>query len=287
RIHLPGSILSKPVSLLGAPELRKWRDGLLAKGLAPGTVNRTKTGLRAALELAAAHDPRIANQRAWKVGLAALPDAHRARNVILDDTVVRRIAAAAYDHDRALGVMVEVAAVTGARRSQLARLEGAHLQADGGEPRLLMPLSAKGRARNKRHERRPVPITAALASVLKQEAQGRAGDAPLLLRANGDRWGHGRRRHHRDDFRAVIEAAGLDPDVVTLSALRHSSIVRHLLANVPIRIVATLHDTSVKMIERTYSRHIAEHTDTLARRALLDTSQAATVNVVALPGRRS
>jgi hypothetical protein len=101
RIHLTGSILSKPVALLGATELRKWRDNLLAKGLAPGTVNRTKTGLRAALELAAAQDPRIANQRAWKVGLAALPDAHRARNVILDDATVRRIVAAAYDHDRA------------------------------------------------------------------------------------------------------------------------------------------------------------------------------------------
>ena len=87
---------------------------------------------------------------------------------------------------------------------------------------------------------------------------------------NGRRWGHGRRRHHRDDFRAVVEAAGLDPDEVTLYALRHSSIVRQLLANVPIRIVATLHDTSVKMIERTYSRHIAEHTDELARRALLE-----------------
>jgi poly-gamma-glutamate capsule biosynthesis protein CapA/YwtB (metallophosphatase superfamily) len=46
-----------------------------------------------------------------------------------------------------------------------------------------------------------------------------------------------------------------------------------LLANTPIRIVSTLHDTSVKMIERTYSRHIAEHTDALARRALLDVSQ--------------
>jgi len=215
RIHLVGAILSKPVALLGATELRKWRDSLLDKGLAAGTVNRTKTGLRAALELAAAHDPRIANQRAWKVGLAALPDAHRARNVILDDATVRRIVAAAYDHDRALGLMIEVAAVTGARLSQLARLEVADLQADGPEPRLLMPLSAKGRARNKRHERRPVPITPALAAVLKQEAQGRAPDAPLLLRANGERWGHGRRRHHRNDFRAVIEAAALDPDVVT------------------------------------------------------------------------
>jgi integrase len=270
RIHLPGSILSKPVSLLGASELRRWRDNLLAKGLAPGTVNRTKTGLRAALELAAAHDPRIVNHRAWKVGLAALPDAHRARNIILDDAIVRRIIAAAYNHDRALGLMVELAAVTGARLSQLARLEVGDLH-HGPEPRLLMPLSAKGRARNKRHERRPVPITPALATVLKQEAG--IGEAPLLLRSNGERWGHGRSRHHRNDFRAVAEAAGLDPDVVTLSALRHSSIVRQLVANTPIRVVAAMHDTSVKMIERTYSLHIAEHTDALARRGLLDTAQ--------------
>jgi hypothetical protein len=284
RLHLTGSILSKPVALLGTIELRKWRDGLLDKGLAPGTVNRTKTGLRAALELAAAHDPRIANERAWKVGLAALPDAHRARNVILDDASVRRVVAAAYDYDRALGLMVEAAAVTGARLSQLARLEIADLQADGPEPRLLMPLSAKGRARNKRHERRPVPITSGLAAVLKQEAAGRAHDAPLLLRDNGERWGHGRRRHHRNDFRAVIEAAGLDPDEVTLYALRHSSIVRQLLANVPIRIVATLHDTSVKMIERTYSRYIASHGDEIARRALLETNAQppAAANVVPL-----
>jgi hypothetical protein len=287
RIHLTGVLLNKPVALLGATELRKWRDSLLTKGLAPGTVNRTKTGLRAALELAAAHDPRIGNERAWRRGLAALPDAHRARNVILDDATVRDIVRAAYDHDRALGLMVEVAAMCGARLSQLSRLEVADLQADGPEPRLLMPLSAKGRARNKRHARRPVPITAALASVLKQEVAGRPHDAPLLLRSNGERWGHGRRRHHRNDFRAVVEAAGLDPDEVTLYALRHSSIVRMLLANVPIRIVATLHDTSVKMIERTYSRHIAEHTDALARGALLDTSRrSAAVNVVTLPKAR-
>jgi integrase len=282
RLHLTGSLLSKPVALLGATELRKWRDSLLDKGLAPGTVNRTKTGLRAALELAAAHDPRVTNQRAWKVGLAALPDAHVARNIALDAVTVRRIVAAAYDHDRALGLMVEVAAVTGARLSQLARLEVADLQADGSEPRLLVPASAKGRRRDKRHERRPVPITGALAAVLKQEAAGRPHDAPLLLRDNGERWGHGRRRHHRNDFRAVIEAAGLDPDEVTLYALRHSSIVRQLLANVPIRIVATLHDTSVKMIERSYSRFIASHSDEIARRALLEIQQPSAPNVVLL-----
>jgi integrase len=276
--------LNKPVALLGATELRKWRDSLVAKGLAPGTVNRTKTGLRAALELVAAHDPRIANQRAWKVGLAALPDAHVARNVVCDEGTVRNIVRAAYDHDRALGLMVEVAAVTGARLSQLARLEVGDLQADRAEPRLLVPLSAKGRTRNKRHERRPTPIPPALAEVLKQEAAGRPSEAPLLLRSNGERWGHGRSRHHRNDFRTVVEAAGLDPNQVTLSAMRHSSVVRQLLANVPIRIVATLHDTSVKMIERSYSRYIASHGDEIARRALLETNAQppAAANVVPL-----
>jgi hypothetical protein len=57
-----------------------------------------------------------------------------------------------------------------------------------------------------------------------------------------------------------------------------------LLANVPIRIVATLHDTSVKMIERTYSRYIASHSDEIARRALLDVSQSPAANVVPLKG---
>jgi hypothetical protein len=59
-----------------------------------------------------------------------------------------------------------------------------------------------------------------------------------------------------------------------------------LVANTPIRVVAAMHDTSVKMIERTYSRHIVEHTDALARRALLDIAPSAIANIVALPQGR-
>jgi hypothetical protein len=40
--------------------------------------------------------------------------------------------------------------------------------------------------------------------------------------------------------------------------LRHSSIVRQLLAGVPIRIVAVKHDSSVPMIERALS---GDHAD--------------------------
>ena len=79
-----------------------------------------------------------------------------------------------------------------------------------------------------------------------------------------------------------MKAAGLDPGEVTIYALRHSSIVRQLLANVPVRIVAAGHDTSVVMIEATYSRHIGDHADALARRALLDLGEPITGNVVSI-----
>src|SRR5215471_4180302 len=37
RVHLPKALSTKTVSLLGARELRRWRDSLLAKGLAPAS----------------------------------------------------------------------------------------------------------------------------------------------------------------------------------------------------------------------------------------------------------
>ena len=61
---------------------------------------------------------------------------------------------------------------------------------------------------------------------------------------------------------------------MTIYALRHTSIVRQLLANVPIRVVAVNHDTSVVMIEQTYSKHIAAHSDEITRGVMLDLGAA-------------
>jgi hypothetical protein len=44
-------------------------------------------------------------------------------------------------------------------------------------------------------------------------------------------------------------------------------------------VIAVNHDTSVAMLERTYSRYIGDHADALARRALLDTSARQTDNM--------
>jgi hypothetical protein len=52
-------------------------------------------------------------------------------------------------------------------------------------------------------------------------------------------------------------------------ALRYSSIVRGIRANLPIRLVAALHNTSVAMIERHYGRYIADGLDELAARSVV------------------
>src|SRR6516165_2822399 len=279
RHHLPPALASKTVSLLTSRELQRLRDGLVQK-IKPSSVNRLFRGLKAALNLAAKHDARITNTQAWKVGLAALPDAHRARNVILTDEQVRALIAAGYAEDSALGVLVEVGAVTGARPSQLERLEVGDLQLDRADgPRLLMPSSRKGRG-HRRIDRHPIPIPESLADRLRQAAGTREATAPLLLRTDDTPW-RASSANHRLPFQRAAARAGLGPNA-TFYALRHSSIVRGLLAGVPVRLVAVAHDTSIPMIERNYSRYIGDHSDSVLRRALLDTAPLAAGNVVPL-----
>jgi len=279
--HLPKALLSKTVAVLNARELRRWRDGLLSKGLARSTVGRTCKMAKAAFTAAADQDKRITNRDAWRVGLAGLPDANRTReDVILPDATVRRIAAAAArEEGPEFALLVEVAAETGARPIQLRRLQVGDVQADRADPRLMMPTSAKGR--RKVVARRPVPIPAALAMRLRQIAAGRPAHAPLLLKPDSNPWG---RSDHLRPFQRTVTRAGLDSSV-TIYALRHSSIVRALLGSVPARVVAANHDTSVVQLERTYSKYIADHSDAVARQALLDLEQPAASNVRPLHGR--
>jgi len=148
---------------------------------------------------------------------------------------------------------------------------------------LMMPRSRKGR--EKKITRRPVPIPPSLAAKLRDSVSGQQLDAPLLStpvkRRNPSgkslRWG---RSDHSKLFARAVRVAGLEPNEVTIYALRHSNIVRQLLAGVPVRVVAVNHDTSVVMIERTYSRYIGDHADALARAALLDVAKPSDGNVV-------
>jgi len=165
RGHLTPALLSKPVSMLTVKEFRHWRNHL-AKQMKASSVNRVTKGLKAALNLAAAHDDRIANSKAWTVGLAPIPEDEPDSNLVLTDKQRSDTVAAAYAESDQFGLYVEVHAATGARPSQIQLLDVGDLHV-GKEPKLMVPSSLKGRNRRTR-SRKPMPIADGLANRLKQ-----------------------------------------------------------------------------------------------------------------------
>jgi integrase len=280
RRHLPGTMLNKPVGLTTVAEWKRVRNGMLAAGVAPATVVRVCKSLRAALNMAADHDAARISNRVWKVGLGGIADTYIPVNKVLSDADVLRLVEAAAALDPAFGLIVETLATTGTRTSQATRLTVADLQAERGNPRLLMPSSRKGKHR--KSEPKPVPITPALAAKLKRAAAGRPPDAPLLVRSDGAAW-EPTSSELGELFARIAKECGLD---CTAYALRHSSITRALLRGVPTRLVASLHDTSSIILERVYSRFIADHGDAIARKGLLGDAEPSADNVITLPGRR-
>ena len=131
-------------------------------------------------------------------------------------------------HDAEFGLYVDVLATTGARPSQAARLLVEDLHA-GAKPRLTMPQVAKGGSKNRAARKASASRCRSRRRwrKLKQAAKGRAAEAPLLLQGDGlvgrlRRLSRGRARDR--------PARKLDADMVTLYGLRHTSIVRQLLA---------------------------------------------------------
>ena len=118
---------------------------------------------------------------------------------------------------------------------------------------LMMPHSKKGRNRKPGHT--PVPITVELAARLRAAVAGRAAHDPIFTEIN----------YLSTRLREVAKRN----DVVPYS-FRHSSIVTMLKANVPIRIVASHHDTSVAIIEKHYSAYINDSSDAMIRATLAE-----------------
>jgi integrase len=280
RRHLTPSLLSKPLALINADELKAWRDHLVAKGLVPSSVNRARNNVRAALELAAPTRSHV-----WKSGLETLPNATRARKLIFPDETIRALVAEAYRHNPALGLVYDVLAMTGMRSIQAQRLRVEDLIA-GDKPRLMVSKTAKGGGRNraeKKLQRYPVPITAGLCTKLKLAAKGRADDAPLLLLADGRPFPEKSHGNHRHQWLGIVKAVGLSN--ATPYLFRHSSIARMLMRGLPAKLVADLHDTSPLMIQQHYGKFIVEHTDEIARAALLQDEPPAAANVIPIGGR--
>jgi len=282
RFNMSEALGNKPIAVCVGNDFTTWRNSLLTdKGLKIGSADRLGRILKAALNLAARADKRITNSAEWRNSLTKLNDNDESvRNVILPGDIERSIIDTGYEIDHELGLWCHLLSDTGNRESQCCRLEVIDFQRD----RIMMPSSLKGKGRKRTHK--PLPISAELAANLKAHTAGKPRNAPLLAPF----------RKLSEEFRKITTVLGLDTeaartkaglvDEVTPYALRHSSIVRHLMKGTPTRLVASAHDTSVAEIERTYSRYIvSDQTEAMLRGALLPVA-APESNVVKLGSRR-
>ena len=270
RTHLTEALGNKEVSELTDSDLRDWRNNLIVNGMKPATADRISRPFKAALALTA-RSKKLTNDSAWIEGLKKLPPSeHSVRDVIQPDHIVAALVRESYKEGHDVGLLIDTLAESGARESQVLRLTVGHLQADFPTgPRLMMPPSKKGKSKKPREDQQ-LPISKRLAALLTAKAKGKAADAPLLDPVAG----------LAARFAPVVKRLGLSAKH-TPYCLRHSSIARMLLRNVPIRIVAAHHDTSVYQIETVYSHFIIPHADKLTRATLLDID--ATAQVIQLP----
>lgn len=200
-------------------------------------------------------------------------------NQILSDEVVRRLVSACFEADESgdFGRLVLLLAVTGARFSQLSRMLVEDVQID--RSRLLVPQSFKGKKES--FDRTPVPVGVDVIEALRPAIEARRPEEALLERwrkkqvgpmkwVNASRGPWTSSAEMTRPWNEVVDTLGMAG--IVPYALRHSSIVRGIKAGLPIRLVAATHDTSVQMIERHYSRWIADGLEELSARAMIKIS---------------
>jgi hypothetical protein len=256
------ALLAVPLARVTVKQLKTWNEALIDGGMKDSTRKRLLKTVHAAFNCAANADDAIAaNRSAWKRGLEVPRNAERARNVLLATAEVLAIVRAAYGINAEFGLLVQAHAELGSRSDQIGRITVGDLKGN----RLMVPNSGKGRhAVAKRNDKTTLAIGDEFARRLAAAAGNRPASAPLLTRPDGQQWGD--LDTARDWFDRAVRLAGIEQgerDAITLVALRHTSIARALENGAPAKDVADWHNTSIRMIETNYARHMV---NTLAER---------------------
>jgi integrase len=280
RSRLKNYVLSHAIANIELPKLTEahiqtWRESLGSRKLSPASVKRVSSMFRAVLyEAGRKHRRQLGGEfrsmvrDAFEVSTQERAAIATRPNVILSDAELERLLVAARTIDAEgawdghLFNLVAYLAATGARFSQIARCTVGEFQPE--LERLMVVVSQKGQGvKEKTHI--AFPLDRSLIVELQPLIEGRMTDELLLqrwafARPGGKAWSRSHLRGWRPaeitkPFRKIVDRAGLPPKV-TAYALRHTSIVRCLRRRLPVRLVASMHDTSTDMIERHYSAHI-------------------------------
>jgi integrase len=251
---------------LTTPQLRDWRDAIAKQPprlrTAPGkaqafkvldddadaeesrrrrhaSANRVLTILKAALNHAW-RDRKVPSDEAWRtVKPFKEADAARVRYLTVAEAQ-RLISASARD----FRLLVQAALLTGARFGELAALTVANFNSDSGTLHIRISKSGKGRH---------VVLTDEGVEFFKAQAVGRAGNLPMLPKADGGRWW---KSHQARPMAEACRAARIEPPT-SFHTLRHTYASLAIMNAAPLMVVArNLGHADTRMVERHYG-HLA------------------------------
>jgi integrase len=227
------------------------------------TANRIFTTLRAALNHAF-REGKIASDIAWR-RVKPFKSVDSARLRFLSVAEARRLINASAPEFRP---MVEAALCTGARYSELGRLETRDLDPDVGT--LAIRKSKSGKPRT-------IYLTDEGVQLFKRLAAGRTGKDLLLIRANGEPWGQSNQHVH---MKTACERAKIER--TSFHELRHTFASLCVQAGMPMKIVAeALGHASTAITEKHYA-HLAPSHVAQTIRQLAPKFGVAKTNVVTL-----
>jgi integrase len=237
------------IASLTKTELDRWLASMVAKSDDPDRVRRSKDSANRVLSMVKAllnhalRDPSsgLTDDGGWRF-VRPFRGAAKPRDIRYTDEEVRRLVACATDV--ALANLMTGAYLTGARYGELAEARVSHFD----------PRARTLRANVGKTGTRTIILQTSAADFFRELATKRAPSEFLFLRSDGSRW---KRSDQTKPIKDALQKAGLAPEG-SIYALRHTYVSCAIEGGVPLNVIADNCGTSVRMIEKTYAKILAE-----------------------------
>src|SRR5262245_59233843 len=183
----------------------------------------------------------LIDDSAWRL-VKPFRDVAKARGTRYTDAEVRRLVKSA--GDAATAKLITGAYLTGARYGELTEARVSHF--DGQAKTLQVNVGKTGN--------RTIVLQTSAADFFKKLSTKRSSEDFLFVQSNGSRWN---RSDQTRPIKDALKKAGL-PANGSIYALRHTYVSHAIEGGVPLNLIAENCGTSVRMIEKTYAKVLAE-----------------------------
>jgi integrase len=229
--------------------LDQWLASMVIKSDDPERIRQSKDSANRVLSMVkallnhAVRDPSygLTDDSAWRF-VKPFHGVSKPREVRYTDEEVRRLVDSA--GDVALANLITGAYLTGARYGELAGARVSHF--DARTKTLRVNVGKTGT--------RTIILQTSAVNFCKKLVYESVAKEFLFVRTDGSRW---KRSDQTRPVKEALKNAGLTPDG-SLYALRHTYVSHAIEGGIPLNVIADNCGTSVRMIEKTYAKILAE-----------------------------